>query len=266
MGTPIRTVQIGAATLGEGPAALIVPLTSATPAALLEEAARAAARAPDIVEWRLDHLEPVPGEPPLALAARIVDIAPQLRGRIGDAGLLLTFRTAAEGGKRAIGDAEYADLLVALARSEVCDAIDVEAYRPRVIVERIVAAARGAGCPVIASNHDFAATPPSDEIVRRLRFMQDEVGADVQKIAVMPRDAGDVLALMAATWQMASTHARTPLITMSMGGPGLITRLGGEAYGSAATFGAVGEASAPGQIDAGVLAGITSLIHEALRA
>lgn len=36
------------------------------------------------------------------------------------------------------------------------------------------------GVKVIASNHDFDATPEKDEIVRRLRMMQD-YGADIPK-------------------------------------------------------------------------------------
>ena len=36
------------------------------------------------------------------------------------------------------------------------------------------------GVKVIASNHDFDATPEKDEIVRRLRMMQD-YGADIRR-------------------------------------------------------------------------------------
>ena len=39
---------------------------------------------------------------------------------------------------------------------------------------------------MIASNHDFQKTPPKEEIVSRLCFMQ-ECGADIVKIAVMPQ-------------------------------------------------------------------------------
>lgn len=43
-------------------------------------------------------------------------------------------------------------------------------------------------------------------------------------------------------------YADRPIITMSMAGTGVISRLCGEVFGSALTFGAAGKASAPGQM------------------
>ena len=75
----------------------------------------------------------------------------------------------------------------------------------------------------------------------------ERLGADVAKVAVMPSDAQDVLALLAATDRARQTLS-IPLISMSMGGVGSLSRIMGWVYGSAATF-AVGQtSSAPGQI------------------
>jgi len=139
------------------------------------------------------------------------------------------------------------------------DLVDVEYRRDRAAVERIVAAAHARGVAVVASNHDFDATPPKDEIVARLREMQ-ELGADICKIAVMPRSTADVLTLLDATRTMHEDHADRPLITMSMGGLGVVSRIAGQVFGSAATFGMVGTASAPGQVDAGELRSALDLI------
>ena len=54
--------------------------------------------------------------------------------------------------------------------------------------------------------------------------------------SVMPADAGDVLTLMNATWTMASEHPATPVLTMSMSGKGVITRMAAQVVGSCATF------------------------------
>ena len=115
---------------------------------------------------------------------------------------------------------------------------------------------------VILSNHDFTATPDESEMLRRLQHME-ELGADIAKIAVMPQSAGDVLTLLSATHK-ASQSLSCPVITMSMKGTGLISRLSGEVFGSCMTFGSVGEASAPGQIEAGRLKDILAIIHENL--
>ena len=88
-----------------------------------------------------------------------------------------------------------------------------------------------------------------------------ELGADILKIAVMPQNSRDVLTLLSATEEMTRLYAERPLITMSMGGTGLISRLCGETFGSAVTFGAVGKTSAPGQIAADELAQVLELLH-----
>ncbi|MET1176254.1 type I 3-dehydroquinate dehydratase, partial [Paenibacillus amylolyticus] len=80
-----------------------------------------------------------------------------------------------------------------------------------------------------------------------------ELGGDLPKIAVMPETTADVLRLLEATCTMNEKYADRPIITMSMAGKGIISRLAGEVFGSAMTFGAAKKASAPGQIAAGEL-------------
>ena len=115
----------------------------------------------------------------------------------------------------------------------------------------------------MASSHDFEKTPNVGEMVDRLCSMQ-KAGADLLKLAVMPRDPGDVLTLLAATWQMRECYAAQPVITMAMGGNGVISRMAGEIFGSALTFGSVGRASAPGQVEVGELKKVLRLLHENL--
>ena len=82
-----------------------------------------------------------------------------------------------------------------------------------------------------------------EELVSRAQ----EMGADVAKIAVMPQSREDVMTLMEATME-ADHSLDIPVVTMSMGRLGVLSRLAGTLTGSAMTFASVGEASAPGQI------------------
>ena len=91
-----------------------------------------------------------------------------------------------------------------------------------------------------------------------------ELGADIPKIAVMPQNKKDVLTLLAATDEMASEYADRLIITMSMSGTGVISRLCGEVFGSALTFGAVGKVSAPGQMGIEDLTTVLGLLHKSL--
>jgi 3-dehydroquinate dehydratase-1 len=141
--------------------------------------------------------------------------------------------------------------------------IDVEIFTGDAIVRDIIDAAHAAGVVVVASNHDFFKTPAQSDIVYRLRKMQD-MGADIPKIAVMPTCKKDVLTLLAATEEMATDYADRPIITMSMGGTGVISRLVGESMGSSMTFGAAAKASAPGQIGVKELDVVLETIHNSL--
>ena len=87
-------------------------------------------------------------------------------------------------------------------------------------------------------------------------------GADIVKLAAMPQSAGDVLALLEVTARFREEHPDVPVITMSMGKLGSISRLCGETFGSCMTFGAHKKASAPGQYEMNRLLGILDAIHE----
>ena len=98
---------------------------------------------------------------------------------------------------------------------------------------------------ITASYHDFQKTPPVQEMVERLEKMKEQ-GAHIVKLAVMPQCRQDVINLMEASLKV---QGEVPVITMSMGEMGRISRVAGGLTGSAVTFGAVGEVSAPGQIE-----------------
>ena len=113
---------------------------------------------------------------------------------------------------------------------------------------------------VVASSHDFEKTPDEDTMLERLRYM-DSQGADIPKLAVMPCDESDVAALLNATLRYKTEGGDKPVITMSMGRMGLLSRLAGEVYGSAVTFATAGKASAPGQISVDEVRYVLKLLH-----
>ena len=167
------------------------------------------------------------------------------------------------GGEKEITMEQYTALNLAVAASGDADLIDVEIFSGDGVVKANIDGIHKAGALVVGSNHDFFATPEKDDIVSRLRKMQ-EMGADIPKIAVMPKSTADVLTLLAATAEMHETYADRPIITMSMSAKGVISRLSCEAFGSAMTFGAVGQVSAPGQIPVEQLRQVLDILHSAL--
>lgn len=254
----MKTVTVRNTVIGEGMPKICVPITGVTREAILEEA-RAITKLPaDMAEWRIDWFEDV------FELDKLHEVLRDLREVLGDMPLLMTFRTSKEGGEKAIEDEVYADINIRAAQTGLVDIIDIEVFTGDDIVKKIIEEAHAAGVRVVASSHDFDKTPDKDEIVGRLRKMQ-ELGADIPKIAVMPDSRKDVLTLLAATEEMATEYADRPIITMSMAGAGVISRLAGEVFGSAVTFGAAAKASAPGQMDVNDLKDVLTKLHNALQ-
>ena len=109
----------------------------------------------------------------------------------------------------------------------------------------------------------FDATPEKDEIVRRLRMMQD-YGADIPKMAVMPRNKQDVLTLLSATAGNVRAVRRPPDHYHVHGRNRRCKSPAGETFGSALTFGAASKASAPGQVGVHELKKVLDIIHSSL--
>lgn len=253
----MNTVKIRDIEIGAGAPKIIVPIVGVTKEDIIEEAKTFDSIPVDVVEWRVDWFEGVFD------FAKVEDVLKNLREVLGNIPLLMTFRTSKEGGEKAIEADAYAELNKKAAATGLVDLVDVEAFTGDEVVKDIIEGAHAHGVKVVASNHDFDKTPDKDDIVGRLVKMQ-ELGADIPKIAVMPQCKKDVLTLLEATREMAEEHADRPIITMSMAGTGLISRLCGEVFGSALTFGAVGKASAPGQMNASDLREILTLIDKSI--
>lgn len=230
-------IELGTVELGGPRAAIIVPLTGVDDTQLLAEADEAAASRADVVEWRVDLLDdPAP--------ARAVRLAPQVSAH-ADRPLLATVRTVVEGGGFDSCFVEYGRLVGALAEAEGVGLVDVECARPG--ADELIGAVHAAGRLVVGSNHEVSLTPDTGTMVAVLRS-QAELGADVCKLAVTARTPADTARLLEAT-ALAHAELDRPIISMAMGPLGLVSRVMGQDFGSAAGFGSLGgRSSAPGQV------------------
>lgn len=211
----------------------------------------------DIIEWRMDHFSDIMNFDSMKKAIHA------LREGLQSTPLLATFRTHKEGGVMELSTEDYVALNKAVIDTKVADFVDIECFTGDSEVKNLVDHAHANGMYVIMSNHDFDKTPAKEEIVSRLCLMQEK-NADIPKIALMPTCKKDVLTLLDATREMSEEHADRPIITMSMASDGIISRLAGEVFGSCLTFGAAGQASAPGQIGVKDLKTVLDILHKSL--
>lgn len=251
----MNVVKVRNVEIGTGIPKICVPIIGRTREEIMSAAENICKMTADIVEWRADWYEDVTD------FQKVTACLKELRGILGELPLLFTFRTAEEGGELSLETKTYIELNHTAVQSGCIDLVDVELFTGDAYVLRMIASAHEYGVKVIASNHDFEKTPEKAVILSRLCKMQ-ELGADILKIAVMPQTKEDVMMLLLATDEMYSNYAQCPIITMSMGKTGVISRLCGEQFGSAVTFGSAGAASAPGQIACKDLKKVLEILHE----
>ncbi len=220
----------------------IVPITAKTKEQALAQAQVIANTADaDLAEFRIDLLSFASD------TKQVIALGHELKKILGNKPMIATIRTKNEGGQLEISDADYGKTYQAYLKNPFMDWLDVEMFRDQKVVSEIVQKAHQKKVLVVMSNHDFQKTPSQDEIEKRL-LKQDQMGADVLKIAVMPKSKQDVFTLMNATLKV-SQQTTKPLLTMSMGQLGTISRVATANMGGSYSFGMIGEASAPGQID-----------------
>ena len=217
-----------------------IPLVAADFSSLEDQASVAAQLEPDLIEWRADYF----GE---ATVDALVRAAALLRRIAGDIAIIFTLRARQEGGHQEHSQAKRRELIESVLRTRTIDILDLELENEDAFLDAVMPVARECGARVLLAVHNFAETPPSDVLLGQLRAMRAR-GADIAKIAVMPKTPQDVLRLLQVTAAARSEWPELPLATMSMGALGSITRVAGFLYGSDMAFAVGKEASAPGQI------------------
>lgn len=250
-----KIVEVKNVKIGEGIPKIAVPIVGTNNAELIKEVKGLKGIKLDIVEWRVDFYENVEN------IEKVKEILAEIRAILTHTPILFTFRTKKEGGEREVPVEYYVKLNCEIAKTKQVDLVDVELFTGDDYVQEVVETAHANGVKVVMSNHDFFKTPEKEEIVSRLTKMI-ELNADLPKIAVMPQREADVLTLLCATNEMKEKYADQPIITMSMAGMGVISRIAGEFFGSVLTFGAAKKASAPGQIGVEDLNTVLQILHK----
>ncbi|MBQ1312390.1 MAG: type I 3-dehydroquinate dehydratase [Blautia sp.] len=248
-----KPIFVKGTVLGEGIPKICVPITGTTSGQILQQAREAAAQGAQLLEWRMDYWKEEDKKKYLE------ELLFSMSSILTDIPLIFTIRTEAEGGLFTESREEYETLVMIAAASQKADLIDVEVFalpeEGRGLIEKI----HKKGCLAIASSHDFEKTDPQEALLERFLAMEKS-GADLLKLAVMPGDFQDAVALMQAT-SMMKERTQKPLISMAMGRDGAITRISGENFGSCLTFACIGEPSAPGQLPLQEMRTLLEAVH-----
>jgi len=237
-----RLIQVQGKPLGGGAFPVIItPLVGKTQAAILDEVAAIVPKKPDLLEWRIDFFEAI-GDIPA-----VIETALAIRKAAGGVPVLLTRRNVTEGGQPLqIDEPAVVAMYTAACQAKCVELIDYELSNAPADLKALRAVSKANGIGMIMSYHNFQMTPDAATLDSKFAAAK-QFDADVGKVAVMPTNEIDVLELLAAT-SRARESLDIPLISMSMGGVGSLSRIMGWVYGSAATFAVGKSSSAPGQI------------------
>ncbi len=237
-----RLIQVQGKSLGGGTLpAIITPLVGKTRVAILEEVGFIVPKKPDLLEWRIDFFEAI-GDIPA-----VIETALAIREAADGIPVLLTRRNVTEGGQPlTIDEPAVVAMYTAACQAKCVELIDYELSNAPADIQALREVSKSSGIGMIMSFHNFQMTPDAATLDSKFAAAK-QYGADVGKVAVMPNSDLDVLELLAATSRARDT-LDIPLISMSMGGVGSLSRIMGWVYGSAATFAVGKSSSAPGQV------------------
>jgi 3-dehydroquinate dehydratase I len=252
----VQPVSLGKVEIGSGMPKVAVSIVGRSREEIVTKAQTLRELAVDVVEWRADYYAQAKELPCL------LQTLAQVQTVLEDTPLLFTFRSQREGGEQAISPDEYRELNRAAASTAAVSAVDVEMFSEE--AAELVRELHQAGKVVVGSYHNFRSTPPREELRSRLLQMR-EMGADILKIAVTPHSRADVLRLLAVTAELSESGVEQPLVTMSTTGLGVVSRVCGELFGSAMSFGAVGACSAAGQLPVEQLREVLHILHNNMK-
>lgn len=220
---------------------LCTPIVSKEKENLLKEAKRVIEKKPDIIEWRVDYFEEIDD------FKKVMEAAKDIKKIIGCLPLLFTVRSEKEGGNPInLTNHQVSELVSLACECEDIDIVDYEIHNPEENIVKIKKATEQNNKLLILSYHNFQSTPSNADLLEILE-KAEQYGADIAKIAVMPRNHADVIRLFEVT-DISQHELNIPVATMSMNHIGAISRVAGWIFGSAIIFTIGEKSSAPGQI------------------
>lgn len=228
--------------IGQGTRPMVcTPLVGENYEQLMEQLQQVLEKKPDIIEWRADFFTD------LADTKAVLKVADAIKKSAGSMPILFTIRSKQEGGQPTTLTAKnIIELDAEVCRKTNIEYVDCELSTSPDLIKYLRKVSLDTKTKIVGSFHNFNFTPSHEEIVSKLAEAEKQ-NFDVAKVAVMPQRLEDVLTLLGATLE-AKQKLSIPLITMSMGKYGAISRMVGGVFGSSLSFAVGSKSSAPGQV------------------
>ena len=220
---------------------ICVPLISANVTALLEDAKKTCAYGPDIIEWRADFFEN------LSDAQTVAQAANRLGTVAGDIPILFTVRHPAENGVSALSDEDKKAVIKAVCATGAISLVDLELRYDDDYIAEVRDITRRNGVALVLSYHNFSGMSDMNGVQKKIE-RAEQMGADISKLALMPKDFHDVAVFSKTICAAKRSYMKNPIIASLMGDIGGVSRFAGGLLGSDMSFVSVTGISGPGQM------------------
>ena len=236
---------------------ICVPLVGSTNREIMDELKIIIRKNPDLIEWRADYFSHL--EDTQEVVKTLTDIRVQLK----EIPLLFTIRSEKEGGQPcSLNEEMKIQLITEICATGKIDMLDYELVNDKADIHTVREISSSHGIRLILSYHNFNETPEYAQLLDKCK-QGELLDADMVKIAVMANEKEDVLSLLNVT-VAAEKLVKIPLITISMGEYGSISRMFGWAFGSTITFASGDKSSAPGQLPVEDLQTVIQILNKSL--
>lgn len=199
-------------------------------AGILEKAYEVLKYHPDIVEWRLDYVNPMMDKD--FAETMLVETARQLSAVVAPIPIIMTFRIKEQGGlKKFPGDLRKR-MVKACIRTGLIAVADVEIDNDDKYVKEIKAECEKYGTKLLLSFHDWDKVPTEEFLLREIQTALDK-GADIPKIYLTANSYQDVI-WIARTAKALRVEGKCekPFCMCGMNDIAMITRILGGQCGS----------------------------------
>ena len=235
-----KKIQIKNIEIGGSKTLICTPITPSTHEDFVSDIDYALSQNPDVVEWRLDYFDN------LSSLDYVYNTLTSIKYKLANTIFILTLRDNKEGGKCTLSQEDKLKIIKSALKTDTIDILDIEQIQGKDYISSVKQMINNTNTKLLLSYHNFEFTPNKEEIVQKIKKAL-ELGADIPKVAYMPHSSEDVLCLLDASISCRKL-LEAPIVSISMGDLGKISRVYAGQFGSDITFASLKDSTAPGQI------------------
>ncbi len=194
----------------------------------------------DILELRLDYYQFFLNK------QRVITLLSYIRKK-NLKPILLTFRSLNEGGLHHIDDNDYKDIYLEVMSYHLCDMIDLEIKKDKIMNYELIDYAHQQGIKVLMSYHNMESMDKMS-VLKDYAEQMEVLGADVIKLVCNPRCKKDVTDMICLCMQLSSTLS-CYVVCISLSKLGKVTRIIGAMIDSCMTYVTLNQSNSLGQIN-----------------